>query len=220
MDTTRRKGSHAAILKRFANREVDVLVGTQMITKGLDFPGVTLVGVVLADTSLNLPDFRAAERTFQLVTQVAGRAGRGDRPGRVLVQTYQPDHAALLAASDHDYHRFFAEEIRFREELDYPPFAHMIHLVISGEDESAVAATARNVHRLLVDGGFRGQILGPAPAPLAKLRGKHRHHLVLKGTDVWAMVSQVKAAFAGARGKWRESRSVSLSVDVDPMSIL
>lgn len=220
VDTTRRKGSHAAILKRFADHEVDVLVGTQMITKGLDFPGVTLVGVVLADTSLNLPDFRAAERTFQLVTQVAGRAGRGDRPGRVVVQTYQPDHAALQAAAEHDYHRFFAEEIRFRQELDYPPFAHMIHLVISGEDEAAVAATARNVHRLLVDGGFRGQILGPAPAPLAKLRGKHRHHLVLKGPDIRAMASEVKACFAAARGKWRAARSVSLAVDVDPMSIL
>ncbi|WP_374712513.1 primosomal protein N' [Symbiobacterium terraclitae] len=220
VDTTRRKGSHAAILKRFASREVDVLVGTQMITKGLDFPDVTLVGVVLADTSLNLPDFRAAERTFQLVTQVAGRAGRGERPGRVIVQTYQPDHASLLAAAEHDYHRFFAEEVKFREQLDYPPFAHMIHLVLSGEEEAAVIETARAVHQMLVSGGFSGQILGPAPAPLAKLRGRYRHHLVLKGTDIGTMTAEVRAAFAAGRGTWRKSRSVTLSVDVDPMSIL
>ena len=220
VDTTRRKGSHAAILRRFANREVDVLVGTQMITKGLDFPGVTLVGVVLADTSLNLPDFRAAERTFQLVTQVAGRAGRGEKPGRVIVQTYHPDHPSLLAAAEHDYARFFAEEIKFRQELEYPPFTHMIHLVLSGEHEAEVADTARNVHQVLVSGGFRGQILGPAPAPLAKLRGKYRYHLVLKGVDVGAMAAEVRAAFAAARGKWRKSRTVTLAVDVDPMSVL
>lgn len=220
VDTTRRKGSHAAILKRFADHEVDVLVGTQMITKGLDFPDVTLVGVVLADTSINLPDFRAAERTFQLVTQVAGRAGRGLKPGRVLVQTYQPEHPSLLAAREHDYHRFFQEEIAFRKQLDYPPFNHMIHLVVSGEEEEAVAATGIAIQQLLVAHRFGGQILGPSPAPLAKLRGRHRHHLVLKGDSIETMAAEVRAAFAAAGGKWRTAKSVSLSVDVDPLSIL
>ena len=220
VDTTRRKGSHAAILKQFAERKVDVLVGTQMIAKGLDFPDVTLVGVILADTSLNLPDFRAAERTFQLVTQVAGRAGRGLKPGRVLVQTYQPDHRSLLAAMEHDYHAFYKEEIAFRKELDYPPFAHMIHLVTSGEQEGAVMATAEAIQQLLVQHRFSGTILGPAPAPLAKLRGRFRYHLVLKGDAIEQMAHEVRTAFAASGGRWRTSRDVSLSVDVDPLSIL
>ncbi|MFZ5824974.1 MAG: primosomal protein N' [Bacillota bacterium] len=220
VDTTRRKGSHAAILKEFADRKVDVLVGTQMIAKGLDFPDVTLVGVVLADTTLNLPDFRAAERTFQLVTQVAGRAGRGLKPGRVLVQTYQPEHRSLLAAVEHDFHRFYAEEVAFRQQLDYPPFAHMIHMVTAGEDEAAVTATARAIQELLVAHRFSGTILGPAPAPLAKLRGRHRHHLVLKGDSISKMAREVRAAFAAGAGTWRKSKDVSLSVDVDPLSIL
>ncbi|MFZ5816718.1 MAG: primosomal protein N' [Bacillota bacterium] len=220
VDTTRRKGSHAAILREFAHRKVDVLVGTQMIAKGLDFPEVTLVGVVLADTSINLPDFRAAERTFQLVTQVAGRAGRGLKPGRVLVQTYQPDHRSLQAALAHDFHSFYTGEVEFRRQLDYPPFAHMIHLVVSGEAEEAVAATAQAIQQLLVQHRFSGTILGPGPAPLAKLRGRHRHHLVLKGDSVTEMARQVRAAFAASAGRWRASKDVSLSVDVDPLSIL
>lgn len=219
VDTTRRKGSHAAILKRFANHEVDVLVGTQMIAKGLDFPDVTLVGVVLADTSLNLPDFRAAERTFQLVTQVAGRAGRGLKPGRVLVQTYQPEHSALLAAAEHDYRRFFQEEIAFRKQLDYPPFAHIIQMVVAGEEEGPVAETASAIHQLLVQGRFSGGILGPGPAPLARLRGRYRYHLILKGDEIGRMAREVRAAFASG-GRWRKSKNVTLSVDVDPLSIL
>lgn len=220
VDTTRRKGSHATILKAFGDRKVDVLVGTQMIAKGLDFPEVTLVGVVLADTSLNLPDFRAAERTFGLVTQVAGRAGRGLKPGRVLVQTYQPDHYSLLAAREHDYEGFYAQEVGFRRQLDYPPFAHLIHMVVSGEDEAKVIATAQSIGQLLHDGRFSGEVLGPAPAPLARLRGQFRHHLVLKGKDLVAMAAEVRACFAAAGGTWRKSKDIRLSVDVGPASIL
>jgi len=197
---------------------VDVLVGTQMITKGLDFPGVTLVGVVLADTSLNLPDFRAAERTFQLVTQVAGRAGRGEKPGRVLVQTYQPEHRSLLAAMHHDYSRFYREEIAFRREMGYPPFTHMIHMVAAGEEQKAVAETAKAIEQLLVRAGFSGTILGPAPAPLPRLRGRYRYHLMLKGDEIGRMTREIRAAFAGA--KWRRARDVTLTVDVDPVSIV
>jgi primosomal protein N' (replication factor Y) len=220
VDTTRRKGSHATILKSFGDRKIDVLVGTQMIAKGLDFPEVTLVGVVLADTSLNLPDFRAAERTFGLVTQVAGRAGRGLKPGQVLVQTYQPDHYSLLAAREHDYEGFYRQEIGFRKKLDYPPFAELIHMVLSGEEEARVLETARTVANLLQDGGFTGELLGPAPAPLARLRGQFRYHLVLKGTDLGEMTRQVRAAFGRAGGKWRKGKDVRLSVDVGPVSIL
>ncbi|MGE5672412.1 MAG: primosomal protein N' [Mycobacterium leprae] len=219
VDTTRRKGSHAAILKQFGEGNADVLVGTQMIAKGLDFPEVTLVGVVLADTSLNLPDFRAAERTFQLVTQVAGRAGRGLKPGRVLVQTYQPEHYSLAAAEHHDYDRFYHQEIAFRQSLIYPPFAELIHMVLSGEEEREVLDSAQAIADLLKAHRFSGEVLGPAPAPLARLRGQFRYHLVLKGKDRPAMVREVRAAFA-AGGKWRKSKNVKLSVDVNPMSIL
>jgi primosomal protein N' (replication factor Y) len=208
VDTTRRKGSHATILKAFGERKVDVLVGTQMIAKGLDFPEVTLVGVVLADTSLNLPDFRAAERTFQLVTQVAGRAGRGLKPGRVLVQTYQPDHYSLLAAREHDYQSFFDQEIKYREQLEYPPFTSLVNMVLSGEEELRVAETARAVADLLQDGGFTGDILGPAPAPLAKLRGQFRYHVMLKGKEIGDMARQVRSAFARA-GKWKKAKDIS-----------
>jgi primosomal protein N' (replication factor Y) (superfamily II helicase) len=220
VDTTQRKGSHATILKAFGDRQVDVLVGTQMIAKGLDFPEVTLVGVVLADTSLNLPDFRAAERTFQLVTQVAGRAGRGLKPGRVLVQTYQPDHYSLLASREHDYQSFYDQEIQFRQQQDYPPFAHLVNMVLSGEEEEKVQAAARSVADLLQDGGFTGDILGPAPAPLAKLRGQFRYHVMLKGHDVARMTTEVRHAFAAAKGRWRKAKDIKLSVDVGPLSIL
>ena len=220
VDTTRRKGSHASILKAFGDRKADVLVGTQMIAKGLDFPEVTLVGVVLADTSLNLPDFRAAERTFQLVTQVAGRAGRALKPGRVLVQTYQPEHFSLIAASGHDYAAFYAREIKWRQEMTYPPFSHLVHMVVSGPAEDRVTETAGQIARLLSVGGFTGEILGPAPAPLARLRGQFRHHLVLKGSDIGEMARQVRVAFAAAGGKWRRDKEIRLSVDVGPVNML
>ena len=220
VDTTRRKGSHASILGAFGQRKYDVLVGTQMIAKGLDFPDVTLVGVVLADTSLNLPDFRAAERTFQLVTQVAGRAGRALKLGRVLVQTYQPDHYSLLAAQQHDFDSFYKQEIALRKQLDYPPFAHLIHMVVSGEEEATVIETVQAIADLMRAGRFSGQVLGPAPAPLAKLRGQHRHHLMLKGSDLTRMAKEVRAAFGAAGGRWRKGKDVKLSVDVGPMSIL
>jgi len=220
VDTTRRKGSHASILKAFGDRKMDVLVGTQMIAKGLDFPEVTLVGVVLADTSLNLPDFRAAERTFQLITQVAGRAGRALKPGRVLVQTYQPEHFSLIAASGHDYAAFYGREIKWRQEMTYPPFAHLVHMVLSGPAEDRVRETAGHIAHLLTAGGFTGELLGPAPAPLARLRGQFRHHLVLKGHDIAEMARQVRASFAAAGGKWRKDKEIRLSVDVGPVNML
>lgn len=220
VDTTRRKGSHAAILGAFGRHQVDVLVGTQMITKGLDFPGVTLVGVVLADTSLNLPDFRAAERTFQLVTQVAGRAGRGSRPGRVVVQTYQPDHFSLQAAREHDFASFYKQEISLRQSQGYPPFSDLIHMVLSGPEEAKVRETAAAIGGLLKQQPFPGEVLGPAPAPIPKLRGQYRYHLVLKGPDTEAMVRQARAAFAASRGRWRRGKDVRLSVDVGPVSMM
>ncbi len=133
-DTSGRKGARADILAALRAGEIDVLVGTQMITKGFDFPGVTLAAVIFADASLNLPDFRSAERTFQLLTQVAGRAGRGERPGRVIIQTYAPHHYSIRAAREQDYARFIRRELELRRELSYPPFAKLAMVRIEGED--------------------------------------------------------------------------------------
>jgi primosomal protein N' (replication factor Y) len=176
-----------AVLDRLRTGEVDVLVGTQMVTKGHDIAGVTLVGVALADQSLAFPDFRASERTFQLLAQVAGRAGRADSPGKVILQTFQPDHPAVRLAAEHDYERFYAAEIRDREEVGYPPFARLVAVrVHAGAEADARGATqaladlARQ-HQAVQDGAV--QVLGPAPAPLLRLRGRYHYRLLLKSTD-------------------------------------
>jgi primosomal protein N' (replication factor Y) len=176
-----------AVLDRLRSGEVDVLVGTQMVTKGHDIAAVTLVGVALADQSLAFPDFRASERTFQLLAQVAGRAGRADTPGKVILQTYQPDHPAVRLAAQHDYESFYAEEIRAREEVGYPPFARLVTVrVHAGAEADArratqlLADTARQ-HQAVKDGAV--QVLGPAPAPLLRLRGRYHYRLLLKSPD-------------------------------------
>jgi primosomal protein N' (replication factor Y) len=207
------------VLGRVARREVDILVGTQMVTKGHDFPGVTLVGVLCADTGLTLPDFRAAERTFQLLTQVAGRAGRGDRSGRVIVQTFRPDVPSISAAQSHDFAGFFAVEAAARRELGYPPFGHVIALRFDATDDAALAHTAR-----LLEAGvarlsrvWSGVVaLGPTEAPLARLKGRSRWHLWLRGPDR-------KAVRGFARDLLRGHEfppQVRLTLDVDPVSTL
>jgi primosomal protein N' (replication factor Y) len=176
-----------AVLDRLRSGEVDVLVGTQMVTKGHDIAAVTLVGVALADQSLAFPDFRASERTFQLLAQVAGRAGRADTPGKVILQTYQPDHPAVRLAAQHDYEGFYAEEIQARQEVGYPPFARLVTVrVHAGAEADArgatqlLAETARQ-HQAVKDGAV--QVLGPAPAPLVRLRGRYHYRLLLKSPD-------------------------------------
>lgn len=213
-DTTARKGSHRRILSEFAARRIDVLVGTQMVAKGLDFPAVTLVGVVSADTALHFPDFRAAERTFQLLTQVAGRAGRGDQPGRVLLQTYSPDHYAIQAASRHDYQGFVDRELAYRRRAGYPPFTKVVRVLVTGDDEVAVAKAASAAAQVRVPAG--AQIVGPAPAPLSRLKGKTRWHVIVKGAspDVEECTAAVCARLEQAHG------TVNIAVDVDPLSLL
>src|SRR5918911_2712994 len=159
-----------------------MLVGTQMIAKGHDFPNVTLVGVVSVDAGLGMPDFRAAERTFQLLTQVAGRAGRGERAGRVLIQTFHPHHYALRHACAQDYAGFYAEEIGYRKNLSYPPFVALASLLVRCADWTRAQATAAELRRALDEANTarRLRILGPAPAPLARLRGEHRVQILLK----------------------------------------
>ena len=187
-DTTREKGSHQALLSRFVHHEADVLIGTQMIAKGLDLPLVTLVGVISADTALNLPDFRAAERTFQLLTQVAGRAGRGPRGGRVVVQTYTPEHYAIQAAAKHDYDAFYAHERPFRHQLGYPPFARLARLLYSDADAARCRQQARALGAA-IDEQMQNQrlrhihVIGPAPCFLSRLRGSWRWQIILRATQ-------------------------------------
>ncbi|RMH39253.1 MAG: primosomal protein N' [Deltaproteobacteria bacterium] len=206
------------VLRRVARREVDILVGTQMVTKGHDFPGVTLVGVLCADTGLSLPDFRASERTFQLLTQVAGRAGRGDRPGRVVIQTYRPEAVAVAAAGRHDYAWFYRAESASRAELGYPPFGHVIAVRFDGPDPGAVRAVARQFEdriRALRAPGVTA--LGPVEAPLARLKGRSRWHVWLRGSDRKAVRAAARALVAPGVDR---PASVRVVVDVDPVSAL
>ncbi len=206
-------------LAAFARREVDILVGTQMVTKGHDFPGVTLVGVLCADTGLSLPDFRAGEKTFQLLAQVSGRAGRGESAGRVIIQSYRTDHIAVLAAQKHDFDRFFRAEVESRRELGYPPWGHLVAVRLDGVDGYAVSRRARelaeSVRRAAGDAAL--DILGPTEAPLGKLKGRVRWHFWLRAPDrrvLRAAIGHIDVAGASRAG------GVRVSVDVDPISAL
>ncbi|MEE8413824.1 MAG: primosomal protein N', partial [Dehalococcoidales bacterium] len=195
-DSTKRKNSHQEILDKFRTHQADILIGTQMITKGLDLPRVTLVGVVNADIALNLPDFRAGERTFQLLSQVAGRAGRGPLGGQVIIQTYSPDNFAIQAAARHDYALFYAQEIEYRRQLNNPPFNRLASLVYSHTNEVACRREAERMSRLLtgeIDSkGISGlTIIGPTPAFVHRLRGRFRWQLVLRGLDPSAFLSAI-----------------------------
>ena len=208
------------VLGAVSRREVDILVGTQMVTKGHDFPGVTLVGVLLADAALSLPDFRAAERTFQLLTQVAGRAGRGDRPGRVIVQTYAPEHHAVTCARSHDYKTFFAAESAIRAELCYPPHGRVIAVRLEGEDEAEVRMVAAALAERAVRSPGGVTVLGPAEAPLKRLRGRARWHLWAKHPDRAVLRAFVRRLVSASDGSLGCEGRVRITVDVDPLSTL
>jgi primosomal protein N' (replication factor Y) len=215
-DTIRRRGRLTALLDRFARQQLDVLVGTQMIAKGHDFPQVTLVGVISADVGLGLADFRAAERTFQLLTQVAGRAGRGEQPGEAVIQTLFPTHYSIQLATSQDYPAFFAKEIDFRVRMRYPPVIAMVNVVVRGKTYDAAMESAGELARRTSErssGGF--VILGPAPAPLTRLRGEHRAQFFLKGRSRKDMRAALAAALASVPDLSRRT-----SIDVDPLSVL
>ncbi|EFR44712.1 primosomal protein N' [Streptococcus pseudoporcinus] len=181
VDTTRKKGSHEKLLSAFGRQEADILLGTQMIAKGLDFPNVTLVGVLNADTSLNLPDFRSSERTFQLLTQVSGRAGRAEKAGEVLIQTYNPNHYAIQLAKSQDYEAFYAYEMKMRQKMAYPPYYFTVGLVISHQDEQEVIKKAYQVMTMLKEGLTSNvKILGPTPKPIARTHNLFHYQIILK----------------------------------------
>ncbi|HUY32220.1 MAG TPA: primosomal protein N' [Pirellulales bacterium] len=219
-DTMSARGSHERALDSFREGETRILLGTQMIAKGLDFPNVTLVGVVNADTALHLPDFRAAERTFQLLVQVAGRTGRGPKGGRVLVQTFSPDHAAIKAAARHDYHTFAEQELPGRELLMYPPFAAMARLVVRGPAEVVArefaAQLAERLAAALARHEAQARLLGPAPAPIAKLRGLHRFQLQIQSP----LAERVRAAVRETTSELKPPSGVQWIVDIDPLDML
>jgi primosomal protein N' (replication factor Y) len=220
LDTTSGKWAHHRILDRVGKGEVDILLGTQMIAKGIDFPNVTLVGVVDADTALHLPDFRAAERTFQLVAQVAGRTGRGPKGGRVLVQTRQPNHPALEFAARHDAEGFLEAETIARESPAYPPHLSIANVTISGTDRGEVTARAIAVaewcERVIARSSLPLIVLGPAPCPIERIKDRWRDHLIIKGPAAalgrWVRVAAPR--LAAARGDLR------VAVDRDPVSLL
>ncbi|MEX2661140.1 MAG: primosomal protein N' [Vicinamibacterales bacterium] len=214
-DTVRRRGAITGMLARFAAGEVDVLVGTQMIAKGHDFPRVTLVGVISADVGLGMADFRAGERTFQLLTQVAGRSGRGELRGEALVQTIHPTHYSIRHACRQDYAGFFADEIDFRTRLRYPPTVAMINAVVKSRTREGAMADAADLVRAMRFGGEPYRVLGPAPAPLSRLKGEHRAQFFVKGSHRATMRRALVAALE-ARPEIRR-RTI---VDVDPMSVL
>lgn len=214
-DTTGPRGSHDAFFATFASGQADILIGTQMVAKGLDIAKVTLIGVVSADTALHLPDFRASERTFQLLTQVAGRAGRHHLPGKVVIQSYNPDHYAIQAAAKHNYREFYERELANRRELCYPPFSRLVALIISGKEKDPTAKVADDL-AIFLRKRLTSEVLGPAAAPIERLRGEWRFRLLLKGQDQAVLRQAVQKSLA----KLAVPESVRVTVDVDPAGLL
>ena len=219
-DTTSRKGEAERILRGLDRREIDILVGTQMITKGHDFPEITLVGVLAADASMNIPDFRAAERTFQLLTQVSGRGGRGDQPGRVVIQTFNPHHYAIRRAQEHDYAGFYEDELPLRRELGYPPFSRLIGLHFSSlkkaEGKMAVAKIGKRAREMAATAACgKTDVIGPAESPLARLRGRYRWQMLLRGIEIPPLHLLAEKLIEGA-----ERSGLEIRVDVDPVHFM
>jgi primosomal protein N' (replication factor Y) len=218
-DQTQRRGAHARILSSFGMGDIDVLVGTQMLAKGHDFPGVTLVGVVGADSALSMPDFRAAERTFQLLTQMAGRAGRGEVAGEVILQAHQPDHYAIEAAMRHDFVAFYDREIEYRLRLRYPPFVALAACVCRGKLASSVREEADYLAAALrAEAGEGIEVLGPASPPISRLRGRYRVQLLLKAATRGDLSEHLRRSIRRLKRQSRLPRD--LVIDIDPQNLL
>ena len=220
-DTSTNRRNFLTILKAVHNREIDILVGTQMITKGHHFPHVTLVGVIWADAGLGMPDFKAGERTFQLISQVTGRAGRGDKPGQVIIQTHQPDHYSITNAQKHDYNGFYSRELQLRQALQFPPFSRLINLRFAGEKEEEVRSAATLAARQAREkaDACKITVLGPAASPLARIRDKYRWQLLLKGADSGSLHALCDD-LASQPGPQLRAAKVTMIMDVDPESML
>jgi primosomal protein N' (replication factor Y) len=219
-DTTRRRRAFEDILLDFGEGKIDMLVGTQMLAKGHDFPNVTLVGVISVDAGLAMPDFRSAERTFQLLAQVAGRAGRGDLPGRVLIQTFHPYHYALQHACTQNYENFYREEIAFRKKLSYPPFSALASILVQ-HDNYAYAFDNAQLFKECLDRANTerlARVLGPAPAPLARLKGKHRLQILARAVSRRKLRELIDYSLADAQERMCDLRIVN--IEIDPLNLL
>jgi primosomal protein N' (replication factor Y) len=219
-DNTRGRDAHDRLLGRVDRGEVDILLGTQMIAKGHDFPAVTLVGAVDADVGLNLPDFRSAEKTFQLITQAAGRAGRGEAAGEVIIQTVNPGHYSLRHSMTHDYDGFYGEEISYRTELGYPPVRRVVKIEVkSGQEKTAAeaAAVAKDRVRSLLK-GKETTLLGPAPSPLSRVRGKYRFQMLLLSSKRETLRMLAIEARKAVEDKF--GRKCQVIIDVDPVNLM
>jgi primosomal protein N' (replication factor Y) len=223
MDTTTYKNSHEELLRTFKEENINILVGTQMIAKGHDFPNVTLVGVLAADSLLNTGDYRASERTFQLITQVAGRAGRGKLAGRVVIQTYNTEDFSILAACKHDYISFYNQEIKIREILDYPPYTEIATVIVSGINDRNAEDTSKlvkkNLNESFSEFAGKADILGPARSPLSKIKNKYRWRIIIKCNDKDMLIkalSKVLDSFYNKKGR----NAIDISVDINPVNML
>ena len=227
-DTVTKKGSHERIFGRMKRGETDILIGTQMISKGLDFPNVTLVGIIAADTSLNLPDYRSSERTFQLLTQVAGRAGRGDFEGRVIVQTYNPEHFSIQMAKDYNYEGFFDREILLRKEFEFPPFTNILSIIVYGKEKEQVINVSKDIHseiiknlELIYDYNLIRNIYGPNPALIEKIKDNYRWQILFKCSDedLFQLKDIIRRVCINNRDD-KKYRGVKFNIDINPSSIL
>lgn len=220
VDTTSRKGAHEKLLSAFGEGKADILLGTQMIAKGLDFPNVTLVGVLSADTTLHIPDFRSAEKTFQLLTQVSGRAGRHEKPGQVIIQTYTPSHYSIQLTKTHDYETFYQHEMAHRREQSYPPYYYLALVTVSHEEVAKAAVTAEKIaHFLKANCGADTKILGPSASPIARIKDRYRYQCVIKykqETQVSALLKKILEHYK----REIEQKHVMISIDMNPYMMM
>ena len=221
VDTTGGQNSHEKLLYEFSKNKIDILIGTQMVAKGLDFPDVTLVGVVSADTMLNIEDYKSAERSFDLLEQVSGRAGRAEKNGRAIIQTYSPEHSAVVFASRHEYMNFYQKEIGYRKSMNYPPFCELVSVLFTGPYENTVAKCARFFQRQIA--GIKNsdnsvQILGPVPAAITKIKNKFRWRILIKCKDADKLTSTLSNALEEC-SKNNNFEKVIIVIDKNPNNI-
>ena len=221
IDTVTKKNSHEDILNKFKNDNIDILIGTQMVVKGHHFPNVTLVGIIAADSSLNIDDYRACERTFQTIVQVAGRAGREREKGKVVIQTYNPDNYSIEYAKEQNYDSFYQDELDLRKRLNYPPFCDIIAIKLNSGDEKEVEIASKKIYQLLIktENSIHNkiQIYKPLPAPINKIKNKYRWRIILKGKVSKSLVKEINECLE--KFYKMKFKDISISVDINPNSL-
>lgn len=219
VDTTRKKGSHERLFKQFENKQANILLGTQMIAKGLDFPDVTLVGVINADTALGLPDFRSAEKTFQLLTQVSGRSGRGEKEGQVIIQSYNPEHYAIQYAKQHDYDSFYKKEMNLRHLSDYSPYYYLLKITVSHENEMTAAKKIRQytdyIRPSLSD---KAIVLGPTPKSIARTHNRYHFQVLIKYKREKNLTEKIHQLLSETQKE--QAKGMYISIDYQPLDFI